>query len=104
MDRWKCIVGIFKRGRKLKNVEKIFARKWLREVGGEEVSIWMRKAGKIRIPYAKGLTGCSFSTRCAEEEFLDEYYKPRIGIRLNMRQQAIPMKSRGQGGAGLSHS
>ncbi len=43
----------------------------------------MKAAGKIEIPYAKGLTRSLFSTRGAEEEFLDQYYQPKLGIPLN---------------------
>ena len=83
MSRWGRIVGIFKRGRKLRNNEKNDRRKFLKVANGKEVSVWMKEAGKIKIPYTKGLTRSLFSTRGAEEEFLDQYYQPKLGIRLN---------------------
>jgi hypothetical protein len=68
-SRWGGIVGIFKHGRKLRNNEKNDARKWLEAANGKEVSVWMKAAGKIEIPHAKGFTRSLFSTRWAEEEF-----------------------------------
>lgn len=83
MSRWKGIVGIFKPHRKLRKNEKNDLRKWLKLANGKEVSVWMKAAGKIKVPYAKGLTRSRFSTRGAEEEFLDQYCQPKLGIRLN---------------------
>src|SRR6266567_357969 len=40
MDRWKRIVGIFKRGRRLRDNEKNDRKKWLKVAGGKEVSVW----------------------------------------------------------------
>jgi len=82
MSRWGRLVSIFKRVKLRKN-ERNDRRKWLRAANGEEVSVWMKAAGKIEIPYAKGLTRSLFSTRGAEEEFLDQYYQPKLGIPLN---------------------
>ena len=82
-SRWRGIVGIFERGRKLRDNEKNDLRKWLEVAGGKDVFVWMKAAGKIEIPYAKGLTTSRFSTRCAEEEFLDQYYEPKLGMMLN---------------------
>jgi hypothetical protein len=82
MSRWGPIVGIFQR-ENLRNNEKDDRRKWLEVAIGKEVSIWLKAAGKIEVPYAKGLTKCLFSTRGAEEEFLDQYYHPKLGIALN---------------------
>ena len=83
MSRWGPIVGIFKPGRKLRNNEKEDLRKWLKVANGKDVSVWMKAAGKTEIHYAKGLTRSLFSTRGAEEEFLDQYYQPKLGIPLN---------------------
>lgn len=41
------------------------------------------KAGEYEIPYAKGLSQSHFSMRWAEQEFLDQYYQPKIGRQLN---------------------
>ena len=82
MSRWGPIVGIFQRDN-LRNNEKHDRRKWLEATTGKEISIWLKAAGKIEVPYAKGLTNCLFSTRGAEEEFLDQYYEPKLGIALN---------------------
>jgi hypothetical protein len=86
MRRWGGIVGTFKPDRKLRNFEKSDVKKWLEVANGKEVSVWMKVAGEIEIPYAKGLTQSVFSTRWAEEEFLDQYYEPKLGIALNSRQ------------------
>jgi hypothetical protein len=83
ISRWKGIVGIFNPDRKLRDNEKEDCRKWLAAANGKMVSVWMKRAGKCVIPYAKGLTRSRFSTRAAEEEFLDEYYQPKLGIPLN---------------------
>ena len=82
MSRWRGIVGLFQR-RKLRDNEKADRSKFLEVANGKEVSVWMKAAGKIEIPYAKGLTQSLFSTRGAEEEFLDQYYQPKLGIPLN---------------------
>jgi hypothetical protein len=82
MSRWGPIVGIFRR-QNLRSNEKDDRRKWLEVAIGNEVSIWLKAAGKIEVPYAKGLTKCLFSTRGAEEEFLDQYYEPKLGVALN---------------------
>lgn len=82
MGRWRGIVSLFKRDKLRKN-EKDDRRKWLEVADGKEVEIWVKAAGKIEIPYAGGLTKSSFSTRGAEEEFLDQYYQPKLGIKLN---------------------
>jgi hypothetical protein len=81
IDRWKSIAGIF--SRKLRNNEMNDRRKWLEAANGKEVYVWVKAAGEVEIPYAKGLTRSRFSTRCAEEEFLDQYYEPKIGKLLN---------------------
>jgi hypothetical protein len=82
MSRWKPIAGIFGRDN-LRNNEKDDRRKWLLVADGHDVSVWMKAAGRIEIPYAKGLTRSLFSTRFVEEEFLDQYYQPKLGIALN---------------------
>jgi hypothetical protein len=82
MGRWKRTLGIFKPGRKLRNNEKNDLKKWLKRANGREVSVWMKKAGEIEVPYSKGLTQSRFSTRWAEEEFLDQYYQPNKEWRL----------------------
>jgi len=82
MSRWGPIVGIFQRDN-LRSNEKDDRRKWLEVASGKEISIWLKAAGKIEVPYSQGLTKCLFSTRCAEEEFLDQYYEPKLGISLN---------------------
>jgi hypothetical protein len=82
MGRWGPIAAIFQRGN-LRNNEKDDRTKWLKVANGKEVSLWMRAAGKFEIPYAKGLTRSLFSIRGAEEEFLDQYYQPKLGIPLN---------------------
>lgn len=82
MSRWKPVVGIFRRDA-LRDNETEDRRKWLNIANGKEISVWMKPAGKIEIPYAQGLTRSLFSTRCAEEEFLDQYYQPKLGVALN---------------------
>ncbi len=82
ISRWGPLVRIFGRVN-LRNNEMDDRRKWMEVAKGKEVAIWMKAAGKIEIPYAKGLTRSTFSTRGAEEEFLDRYYEPRLGIPLN---------------------
>jgi hypothetical protein len=87
-SRWKGIAGIFSRDN-LRDFEMEDRRKLLAEANGKEVAVWVKAAGKTTIPYAKGLTRSNrFSTRCAEEEFLDQYYQPKLGIRLNKRSDA----------------
>jgi hypothetical protein len=93
--RWRGIVGIFDPSRRLRNNEKDDRDKFLKVAKGKEISVWMREAGKIEIPYAKGLTRVIFSTRAAEEEFLDEYYQPSLGKRLNSGRPTKPTKFRG---------
>lgn len=88
--RWEGIEGIFGPRRKLRINEEDDRKKWLEVAKGKEVSVWMRKAGKIEIPYAEGLTQSVYSSRGAEEEFLDEYYEPKLGKRLNNRQPRKP--------------
>ncbi len=75
LERWRRTLGIFQRN-KLRPNEENDRDKFLERASGREISVWVRKAGKIEVPYAKGLTQNLFSTRCAEEEFLDEYYQP----------------------------
>jgi hypothetical protein len=82
MHRWKGIVGLFQ-GRKLKKNEREDRRRLLKAAKRKKVSVWAKAACKIKIPYAKGLTLSHFSARGAEEEFLDQYYQPRFGRRLN---------------------
>lgn len=84
MSRWQGIIGIFNQDKDdlKKNVQRDRER-FLEVANGKEVFVWMKASGKIEIPYAKGLTQSLFSTRGAEEEFLDQYYQPRLGIRLN---------------------
>lgn len=71
MKRWKGIAGTFSRDN-LRNNEIEDRRKWLKQAKGKEVAVWVKPAGKTSIGYAQGLTQHQFSTRCAEEEFLDE--------------------------------
>jgi hypothetical protein len=82
-SRWGRIVGIFKPDRKLRNNEKNDLRKWLEVANAKEISVWMKAAEKIEIPYAKSLTRRLFSARWTEEEFLDQYYRPTLGKPLN---------------------
>jgi hypothetical protein len=82
-NRWRGICGIFEPGRKHRNNEKSDAEKWLRVTNGKVVSVWVKAAEKIEIPYTRGLTKSRFSIRCAEEEFLDQYYEPKLGMTLN---------------------
>jgi len=81
-SRWRRTVGIFNRDN-LRNYEMNDRRKWLLAcnlllpadvANGKEVSVWMRVAG---IPYA-GLTQNLFRDIQAEEQFLDQYYVPRV--------------------------
>lgn len=83
-ERWERIIGIFRRDNLRPNEEED-RRKWLEVANGKEVSVWMRKAGTIKISYATGLTRSLFSTRWAEEEFLDQYYEPKLGKPLNRK-------------------
>src|SRR5215467_8691134 len=85
LQRWRGIASIFG-NRKLRPNEKEDRDKFLREAHGKDVYVWMKEADKIEIPYAKGPSPNRFSIRGAEEEFLDEYYEPRLGIRLNGTQ------------------
>jgi hypothetical protein len=94
--RWQTIKRMFEPGRKLRGNEEEDRRKWLEVANGKEVSVWMKAAGKIEIPYAKGLTQSCFSTRCVEEEFLDQYYEPKLGKTLNRvapEEVALPRAS-----------
>jgi hypothetical protein len=81
--RWKGIAGIFDPRRKLRPNVESDREKWLKVANRREVVVWMKPAEKIRVPYSKGLSGNRFSIRCAEEEFLDQYYEPRLGKTLN---------------------
>ena len=85
MQRWRGIVGLFPRRKLRRKNEREDRRRLLEATNGKKVWVWARAAGKIKIPYAKGLTRNHFSTRGAEEEFLDEYYLPRFGRRLNRK-------------------
>jgi hypothetical protein len=76
-SRWALTLGIFKPGRKLRGYEIEDRDEWLAKAQGKEVCVWMKPAGEIKIPYAEKLTRQHFSTRLAEEEFLDWYYCPR---------------------------
>jgi hypothetical protein len=88
LGRWRGILGIFGADRKLRENEKSDRDKLKKAVGRKELSIWVRKARDIAVPYAKGLTKKnSFSTRWAEEVFLDEYYRPSVGMRLKRESQ-----------------
>lgn len=82
VGRWRRTVGIFARAN-LRDNEKNDRRKLLEIASGKELSVWFRKAGRIEIPYTSGLTQSCVSTRCAEKEFLDQYYQPRFGQPLN---------------------
>ena len=83
--RWRSMARIFRRGESLRPNEREDRRRWLEAADGNEVFVWMKAAGKIEIPYAKGLTRSLFSTRGAEEEFLDQYYQPKLGRQLNRK-------------------
>lgn len=83
MQRWQGIMRIFDPKRKLRSNEREDRRKWLEAASGRDVWVWVKRAENVKIPYAKGLVERRFSTRCAEEEFLDEYYRPRIGMPLH---------------------
>jgi hypothetical protein len=82
MRRCTGLVGIFNRNN-LRENEREDRDKWLKAADRKQVSVWVRAAGKIEVPYAKGLTETFFSTRCAEEEFLDQYYCQMLGKSLN---------------------
>jgi len=82
IDRWRSASTIFG-NRRLRPNEKGDRRKWLEVANGKDVEVWVKAAGKFEIPYAKGLTQSPFSTRCTEEEFLDRYYEPKVGMLLN---------------------
>ena len=93
LRRWQGIVGIFNRNENaLKPNEVQDRRRLLKFAPRKEVYVWMRAAGKIRIPYAKGVAQSSFSRRWAEEEFLDQYYEPKIGKRMNSRRPGKKIK------------
>jgi hypothetical protein len=81
--RWKGIREIFKPGRRLRANVESDRKKWLDAANKKEVLVWMKPAEKIKLPYVDGLTRNRFSIRCAEEEFLDQYYEPRLGKTLN---------------------
>jgi hypothetical protein len=82
LNRWRSIASLFTRNNLRGN--EIQDRKKLQDVTqGREVVVWVRPAGKTSIPYAHGLTNHEFSTRSAEEEFLDEYYEPKLGTALS---------------------
>lgn len=84
MGRWQGIIGIFNRDRdNLRKNEQDDRERWLEVANGKEVLVWMKAAEKIEIPYAKGLAQGKFSIRGAEEEFLDQYYEPKLGMKLN---------------------
>lgn len=76
LERWNGIRGIFGT-RQLKPTEEKSRREWLEAVGGKDVAVWVRKAGRFTAPYMPD--GFSGSTRNAEEEALDHYYKPTLG-------------------------
>ena len=79
VDRWRGIEGIFNRDKDtLRRSVRRDREKWLEVADRKDVSVWMREAGKTEVSYAKGLTQSLFSTRCAEEDFLDEYYQPNL--------------------------
>lgn len=80
--RWNGIVGIFRRA-KLRNNEREDRRRWLEAARGKEIAVYVKPAGQIEIPWARGLTQSTFSIRGAEEEFLDQYYEPKLGKELN---------------------
>ena len=80
--RWRGIVGIFRRA-KLRNNEREDRRRWLETASGKKIDVWVKPAGQIEIPWARGLTQSTFSIRCAEEEFLYQYYEPKLGKKLN---------------------
>jgi hypothetical protein len=88
-SRWKSIASLFK-GKKLRNNENNDRMRLLMHAKGKEISVWVKEAEKVEIPYIKKLLNPkkSFSMRCAEEEFLDEYYQPKFGKRLNRHAAA----------------
>lgn len=88
LNRWRGIAKLFTSGNLRPN--EIQDRKQLQELAqGKEVVVWIRPAGKTSIPYAHGLTHHEFSTRSAEEEFLDEYYEPKFGSSLSRSPKAL---------------
>jgi hypothetical protein len=89
--RWREIIGIFGRAG-LQNNEREDRRRWLEVARGKKIAVWVEPAGQIEIPWARGLTESTFSTRCAEEEFLDQYYEPKLGQRIGSHKHA-PAKS-----------
>jgi hypothetical protein len=90
LHRWNGIAATFSRDNLRKN-EVSDRSKWLKVANGKWVSVWVKQARKIKIPYAPdGLKTYRFSARCAEEEFLDRYYEPRLGIKLNREEMKTP--------------
>lgn len=69
MRRWLGIAGIFNRAHVRQNEQRDRER-LLQEADGKEVFVWMKKAGKIKIPYTKGLTQSDFSSRGRKKYFL----------------------------------
>lgn len=82
MNRWNSLARIF-HSNSLRANEKEDRRRWLEIADGKDVLVWMKPSEKIEIPYAHGLARSRFSIRCAEEEFLDQYYAPKLGMALN---------------------
>jgi len=76
LERWNSLASIFGT-RRLKPTEAKARRCWLDAAGGKNVEVWVRPAGRFTPPYMP--SGFSGSTRNAEEEALDHYYKPTLG-------------------------
>lgn len=85
LRRWNSTLRIFNRENENRVTEQLSRAAWLKKLRGKNIEVWVKPASKISIPYAKGLSSSKFSARCAEEEFLDEYYAPVFGMSLGSR-------------------
>lgn len=81
-SRWNSTLSIFG-SKKLRPNEESDRDKWLLHTNGRVISVWFRQALKTEIPYARNKAAGEFSIRRAEEEFLDQYYRPILGAQLN---------------------
>lgn len=80
-SRWVGTLGIFNPKRNLRKNEKEDRRRWLNAAKKREVHVWVRPAKNMKMKYGKEIS-LTVSTRWAEEEYLDKYYRTKKGQRM----------------------
>jgi hypothetical protein len=85
--RWKGILGVMNQDiwHRLRPNEVADGKRLIEHAAGKRISVWLKRPIRVSIPYAHGLVQGDFCARHAEETFLDQYYSPLFGKRLEGR-------------------